>query len=224
MRGLRSWIRRRFWGVAVGTVVTALVTIAYAAGWTARAGAITLDLAFRYVNHIDADDRIVLIDINDPAIERIGRWPWPRRCYADLVDSLREAGAAIIGMDIVLPEPMAPRIEHPDLSKDYDVDPPRVVLGDVHIEDAIKDDDELVASLRRAGNVYMAMFSKLARPDRSVERMEAEARTLFEQHPDADLETFIRRTGVARGESAERQYQRQRFAWALEKNFARDFG
>jgi class 3 adenylate cyclase len=220
--GLQGWIRRRFWGLAVGTVVTALVTIAYAAGWTDRVGATTLDLAFRYVNHIDADDRIVLIDINDPAIERIGRWPWPRRYYADLVDSLHEAGAAIIAMDIVLPEPMPPRIEHPDLSKDYDVDPPRVVLGDVHIEDAIKDDDELAAALRRAGNVYMAMFSKLARPDRPVERMEAEARKLFDQDPEADLETFIRRTGVARGESAEQQFEQQRLAWALEDDFSLD--
>lgn len=220
--GLRGWIRRRFWGLVVGTVVTALVAIAYGAGWTDRIGAITLDLAFRYVNRIDADDQIVLIDINDPAIERIGRWPWPRRYYADLVDSLHDAGAAIIAMDIVLPEPMKPRIEHPNLSEDYDVDPPRVVLGDVHIEDAIKDDDELAAALRQAGNAYMAMFSKLARPDRPVERLEAEARKLFDQNPNADLELFAQRTGVAPGESAEPQFQRQRLAWALERDFALD--
>ena len=49
---------------------------------------------------------VVIIAIDEPAFAEIGqRWPWPRALHARLTRSLREAGAAAIGFDIIFAEP-----------------------------------------------------------------------------------------------------------------------
>ena len=48
---------------------------------------------------------VVVVDIDDASLRRIGQWPWPRTRIAELVDVLRAAGAAVIGLDIILAEP-----------------------------------------------------------------------------------------------------------------------
>ncbi|WP_163649477.1 CHASE2 domain-containing protein [Modicisalibacter sp. 'Wilcox'] len=54
------------------------------------------------------DPRIVIVDIDDAALQAQGRWPWPRRRLAELVEAIQQAGAAEIGLDILLPEPGSP--------------------------------------------------------------------------------------------------------------------
>ncbi len=159
-----AWWVRRSWGIAVGTAVTAAVTIAHLAGALRTLELASLDVGFRYFGHIDADNRIVLIDVDDPTIKQVGRWPWPRRRFADMIRILHEAGAAVIAVDIVWSEPQARRIDHPLLSADADVDPPQITYGEVTIDEAIHDDDELADAIRQAGNVYLAMFDPLTAP------------------------------------------------------------
>ena len=48
---------------------------------------------------------VVIIDIDDASLNRLGQWPWPRTRIAELVRKLHDAGAAVIGMDIILAEP-----------------------------------------------------------------------------------------------------------------------
>jgi diguanylate cyclase (GGDEF)-like protein len=50
-----------------------------------------------------ADDVVVAID--DASLRSIGRWPWSRRQHAQLIDRLREAGAAVIVYDVPFTEP-----------------------------------------------------------------------------------------------------------------------
>src|ERR1035437_7945949 len=45
---------------------------------------------------------LVQLDIDDRAIEQIGRWPWPRQRLAQLVRALDQAGAGQIALDITL--------------------------------------------------------------------------------------------------------------------------
>lgn len=44
--------------------------------------------------------KIVLVDIDAKSIEAIGRWPWPRRVHAELIDRLVALDAAEIALDI----------------------------------------------------------------------------------------------------------------------------
>ena len=47
---------------------------------------------------------IVIIDIDEASLQHEGRWPWSRAKIADLVKKLNEAGAAVIGFDILFGE------------------------------------------------------------------------------------------------------------------------
>lgn len=51
----------------------------------------------------------VIVAIDEPSFASIGQaWPWPRRLHAELIASLRTAGAASIGYDIVFADPSLP--------------------------------------------------------------------------------------------------------------------
>jgi adenylate cyclase len=53
----------------------------------------------------ESNSEVVIIDIDEQSLEEQGRWPWPRKKLALLVEKLREAGAIVIVFDIVFSEP-----------------------------------------------------------------------------------------------------------------------
>ena len=68
-------------------------------------------------------DRLVHVDIDDAALDSIGRWPWRRTDVAEIVDELRRAGAKAVALDVVFSEPQAPeRVKQnkSDLVVDHD--------------------------------------------------------------------------------------------------------
>ncbi|MBN9586431.1 MAG: adenylate/guanylate cyclase domain-containing protein [Afipia sp.] len=48
---------------------------------------------------------VVIIDIDEKSLAKLGQWPWPRTRVADLVKRLTDLGAAAIAFDIVFAEP-----------------------------------------------------------------------------------------------------------------------
>jgi EAL domain-containing protein (putative c-di-GMP-specific phosphodiesterase class I)/CHASE2 domain-containing sensor protein len=53
-----------------------------------------------YFHRHEASGQVVLVPIDDQALREMGRWPWPRRYHAELVDKLTAAGAKQIFFDI----------------------------------------------------------------------------------------------------------------------------
>jgi adenylate cyclase len=55
---------------------------------------------------------VVIADIDEASLKKIGQWPWPRTLVADLVIKLRQLGAVVVGFDIVFAEPdrMSPAV------------------------------------------------------------------------------------------------------------------
>ena len=51
------------------------------------------------------DSRVIVVDIDEASIARLGQWPWPRTELADLTRRLGDAGAAGVVYDIVFSEP-----------------------------------------------------------------------------------------------------------------------
>ncbi len=52
------------------------------------------------------DPRIVIVDIDEASLGRVGQWPWPRTQVATLVNRLfDDYGARVVGFDVVFPEP-----------------------------------------------------------------------------------------------------------------------
>lgn len=52
-----------------------------------------------------APSDVVIVAIDDPSIQQLGRWPWPRATHAALLDRLRAAGARAVALDILFTEP-----------------------------------------------------------------------------------------------------------------------
>jgi adenylate cyclase len=50
-------------------------------------------------------DQVVIVAVDEKSLKEKGRWPWPRTYMADLVEKISGAGAAVIGFDILFPEP-----------------------------------------------------------------------------------------------------------------------
>lgn len=71
---------------------------------------------------------IVIVGIDDASMAQLGeRWPWPRRLHAKLIETMAEAGAAVIAVDVIFDHPSTP-----------------------------KDDAALERAVTRAGNVVLA--------------------------------------------------------------------
>ncbi|MBI5279976.1 MAG: adenylate/guanylate cyclase domain-containing protein [Burkholderiales bacterium] len=52
------------------------------------------------------DERIVIVDLDEKSLAEIGHWPWSRNRVADMVNEMFDRQkAAIVGFDIVFPEP-----------------------------------------------------------------------------------------------------------------------
>jgi hypothetical protein len=96
--------------IVVGLTVTVAVVVAELLGLLAAAERETIDLRFAHARWRDdpMSDEIRFVDIDDGALESIGRWPWDRSTLADAVDELRRAGARTIAIDILLEEAQRP--------------------------------------------------------------------------------------------------------------------
>lgn len=194
------WISRHRLSLAVGLVTTLLGCLAWVGGLLTRLDNFGLDLHFRYFSSIAADPRIVMIDIDDRALESVPySFPWPRRVFADVVRKLNELGARTIVLDIVFDTADEPRQVDAALGKNYDVDTELSTMEDdfrgppIHIYD----DDELAAAMARAGNVFIPMFF---RPDRSSESATIDSAcmqmvTALKQNYSLDEQAFLN-TGI----------------------------
>jgi EAL domain-containing protein (putative c-di-GMP-specific phosphodiesterase class I)/CHASE2 domain-containing sensor protein len=83
-----------------------------------------------------ASGEIVLLKIDDQSLREVGRWPWPRREFAQITDTLTNAGAKRIFFDLTFYDPTNPA------------------------------DDKIFAdALKRSNRVYLAVRSRSG-PDR----------------------------------------------------------
>lgn len=92
-----------------------------------------VDWRFRHRGVREPTANIVIVEIDEESIRRVGRWPWPRSVLAELTERLAEAGAGAIIYDILFAEPdTSPQGEEGDAA--------------------------FAAAVRRAGQVYLVTF------------------------------------------------------------------
>lgn len=51
--------------------------------------------------------RVVLVDIDERSLERVGPWPWSRATTGALIEAIHAAGPAVLSLDVVLAESRA---------------------------------------------------------------------------------------------------------------------
>jgi len=93
--------------LSIGALVVLLVLLLDLAGVFKPFDARTRDLQQQHVarEHAPMTSDIVHVDIDDGALQRIGRWPWPRSLLAGCIETLGDAGARTIAVDLELSEP-----------------------------------------------------------------------------------------------------------------------
>jgi len=117
-------------------------------------------LDFRHLirGPLAADDRVVIVAIDERSLEEVGRWPWPRAKLGDLVARLDDAGVTAIGFDVVFDEPVT-TVDRHALESMLDADPGRTAAGlRAAITGELDDDAQFAATLRRSGRVILAHF------------------------------------------------------------------
>lgn len=95
--------------MAIGAAALALLVAALVAhlgshaveGLEARAG----DAVWRLGATRTDERRLIVVDIDDQSLERIGPWPWPRATVAQLLDRLGALGARLQILDVVFTDP-----------------------------------------------------------------------------------------------------------------------
>ena len=101
------WIARLIMGLMA-------LTLAVALEWLRPSALVRLDEGLRdtflrVTAQQQTEDRLVVIDISESALAKVGPWPWPRARVADLVEILlSHYGARAVGLDIVFPEAADP--------------------------------------------------------------------------------------------------------------------
>ena len=87
-------------------LATLLVVLgAWQLGWTNRLDSTLLDFA-NSLNPGESSDEIVVVAIDDRALEEIGNWPWDRDRHADLVNELAIHDPKLIVFDILFLNPI----------------------------------------------------------------------------------------------------------------------
>ena len=154
----------------LGTLVGFTATIACATFFFASEGESTVELqAFdwrvRSCNTLGPDTPIVHLDIDDGALDRVGRWPWPRADIAELIRAIDELGARNIIVDLLFSEHEQPKTDNPALGRNTDLEPNVPIVGSVSLQNPIYGDLELADAVRSSGNVIMSVQLDVAGPD-----------------------------------------------------------
>ncbi|MGZ3669588.1 MAG: CHASE2 domain-containing protein [Bdellovibrionota bacterium] len=59
----------------------------------------------RFYDHDNKSPNLVILEIDDESLNKVGRWPWTRSKHAKILDNLRAYGAKVVMFDVAFPEP-----------------------------------------------------------------------------------------------------------------------
>jgi adenylate cyclase len=127
-----------------------------------------LDTRFRLRPARDThpDSRIVIVDIDQRSQELLGRWPFSRAEFAQMLDALREDGAAVVSFDITFSQPddssapiraLAAQLAEQEQQQGAHLDP-RVQQDLDRIAKTYDTDDQFAQAIRRFGPVVLGNF------------------------------------------------------------------
>lgn len=92
---------------------------------------------------------VVVADIDNESLDRLGQWRWPRTVLAELTDTLRRAGAAAIAYDIVFAEP--DRTSPNQVMESWPQTPRTRKLRELAARDGLPDHDRIFAESLAGG-------------------------------------------------------------------------
>ena len=118
----------------------------------------SLDLRFGMRGQRAHDDRIVIVDIDEKTLQKIGSFPFPRKSYALLIDKLSADNAAVIALDATFPTPETDSAQQALQQLQLDVGSsasPSVLQKMKELESASDQDARFARALKSSGNVVL---------------------------------------------------------------------
>lgn len=151
----------------VGAVVTLLFFILGVSDKLRELDWWAYDIGVRFTAERAANDHVVVVAIDDAAIQELGSWPWPRDVVARLTDNIASAKPAVMGyalpLDIRQSSYGLANIE--ELRTAIEAAPninPEIKRLVKRAEEGLNTDRMLAQSLQKAGPVVLAMPYDLA--------------------------------------------------------------
>ncbi len=97
----------------------------------------------------------VIVDIDERSLAEFGQYPWPRLRVAQLLEKIRVAGAAAVGIDILFAEPdrTSPKVLKDSLKKEFKVD-----IEFKGLPDAFMDNDKLLSQIVETGPFVLGNY------------------------------------------------------------------
>ncbi len=82
----------------------ALTLLSVYSDWLQRVDLLIYDTHQQYLSRPAPAD-VVIVGVDEYSLSQLGRWPWPRRIHAQLIDRLTRIGTKAIMLDIIFTEP-----------------------------------------------------------------------------------------------------------------------
>jgi serine/threonine-protein kinase len=130
------------------------------------------DLMMKLRADAESQSDVVMVDIDDDSIEKLGRWPWPRSIIAAGIDKINRGNPRIIGLNLLLTEAEISEglkeIRALETLFKKDLLPEAGNKGGAFLqamENAqvrLDNDRKLADALKRGGNVVLPVFFKEA--------------------------------------------------------------
>lgn len=93
------------WRLLPGGIATVVFAGLLGSGALEPLERLSYNTLFRLRGELPWDDRIVLVTIDDASIQALGRFPWSRQRYIQLLDKLSKAGPSVVAIDLIWSEP-----------------------------------------------------------------------------------------------------------------------
>lgn len=130
MKPANSTKKQFLQALKLGAITGLLLCLTFLSGAFQRLELITIDARYHLKGETTSSGNIVIVGITQRCLNQLGKFPWPRKRHAELINFLKKSGAKIIAIDIFFSQ----RGEDP------------------------LDDEEFAAAIKNAGNVILPVF------------------------------------------------------------------
>ncbi|MGG6269983.1 CHASE2 domain-containing protein [Leptolyngbya sp. AN10] len=102
---MNSRFGRVGWRLLPGAIATVLMAGLLQIGVLKPLEQVSYSALFRLRGERQWDNRLVLVAIDDDSLKELGRFPWKRSRYVELIDRLTRANSSVIAFDLLFSEP-----------------------------------------------------------------------------------------------------------------------
>jgi signal transduction histidine kinase/CHASE2 domain-containing sensor protein len=93
-------------------VAVAILLLSWTTYFSVALNSAAYDFTLRLAGPVAVESPIIIVDIDDESVRRIGRWPWSREKLAQLIDRIESSRPRTIAIDMVLDDPTSPEADY----------------------------------------------------------------------------------------------------------------